>query len=236
MNFIKRYGMVSRVIAICFCVVVYVVFTTHSIFTISRQINYVAEHPYKAMSEINKIRARVLEMNTYLPIFISENENNLDGIRSVLRTSCQENEKSLKILDEIYLGNKETYDFGGKKVLLVEDNELNMEIASELLKFVNLQVEHAENGKVAVDIFRNSKEKEYALIFMDIQMPLMNGYDAARCIRSSEHPAARTIPIIAMTANAFNDDVQAAFDAGMNGHLAKPIDVEVLYKTIARYI
>lgn len=133
-------------------------------------------------------------------------------------------------------GNKETNDFGGKKVLLVEDNELNMEIASELLKFVNLQVEHAENGKVAVDIFRNSKEKEYALIFMDIQMPLMNGYDAARCIRSSEHPAAGTIPIIAMTANAFNDDVQAAFDAGMNGHLAKPIDVEVLYKTIARYI
>lgn len=134
------------------------------------------------------------------------------------------------------VGNKETYDFGGKKVLLVEDNELNMEIASELLKFVNLQVEHAENGKVAVDIFRNSKEKEYALIFMDIQMPLMNGYDAARCIRSSEHPAAGTIPIIAMTGNAFNDDVQAAFDAGMNGHLAKPIDVEVLYKTIARYI
>ena len=134
------------------------------------------------------------------------------------------------------VGNKETYDFGGKKVLLVEDNELNMEIASELLKFVNLQVEHAENGKVAVDIFRNSKEKEYALIFMDIQMPLMNGYDAARCIRSSEHPAAGTIPIIAMTANAFNDDVQAAFDAGMNGHLAKPIDVEVLYKTIARDI
>lgn len=134
------------------------------------------------------------------------------------------------------VGNKETYDFGGKKVLLVEDNELNMEIASELLKFVNLQVEHAENSKVAVDIFRNSKEKEYALIFMDIQMPLMNGYDAARCIRSSEHPAAGTIPIIAMTANAFNDDVQAAFDAGMNGHLAKPIDVEVLYKTIARYI
>lgn len=134
------------------------------------------------------------------------------------------------------VGNKEMYDFGGKKVLLVEDNELNMEIASELLKFVNLQVEHAENGKVAVDIFRNSKEKEYALIFMDIQMPLMNGYDAARCIRSSEHPAAGTIPIIAMTANAFTDDVQAAFDAGMNGHLAKPIDVEALYKTIARYI
>ena len=142
------------------------------------------------------------------------------------------NENTFKATDRSH--TKDTLK--GYTILVVEDNELNMEIASELLKFVNLQVEHAENGKVAVDIFRNSKEKEYALIFMDIQMPLMNGYDAARCIRSSEHPAAGTIPIIAMTANAFNDDVQAAFDAGMNGHLAKPIDVEVLYKTIARYI
>ena len=130
------------------------------------------------------------------------------------------------------VGNKETYDFGGKKVLLVEDNELNMEIASELLKFVNLQVEHAENGKVAVDIFRNSKEKEYALIFMDIQMPLMNGYDAARCIRSSEHPAAGTIPIIAMTANAFDEDRKKSNAAGMNAHLAKPLGVKRLIGTI----
>ena len=133
------------------------------------------------------------------------------------------------------VGNKETYDFGGKKVLLVEDNELNMEIASELLKFVNLQVEHAENGKVAVDIFRNSKEKEYALIFMDIQMPLMNGYDAARCIRSSEHPAAGTIPIIAMTANAFAEDVQLSLKAGVNEHIAKPIEITTLYKIITKW-
>ena len=132
------------------------------------------------------------------------------------------------------VGNKETYDFGGKKVLLVEDNELNMEIASELLKFVNLQVEHAENGKVAVDIFRNSKEKEYALIFMDIQMPLMNGYDAARCIRSSEHPAAGTIPIIAMTAHVFDEDVKQCLEAGMNAHLPKPLQMEKVVSTIAR--
>ena len=132
------------------------------------------------------------------------------------------------------VGNKETYDFGGKKVLLVEDNELNMEIASELLKFVNLQVEHAENGKVAVDIFRNSKEKEYALIFMDIQMPLMNGYDAARCIRSSEHPAAGTIPIIAMTANAFEEDRQAALAAGMDDYVAKPVEISELFRTIMK--
>ena len=134
------------------------------------------------------------------------------------------------------VGNKETYDFGGKKVLLVEDNELNMEIASELLKFVNLQVEHAENGKVAVDIFRNSKEKEYALIFMDIQMPLMNGYDAARCIRSSEHPAAGTIPIIAMTANAFEEDKQKAFAAGMDAYITKPVDVVSMMKTLHQII
>ena len=134
------------------------------------------------------------------------------------------------------VGNKETYDFGGKKVLLVEDNELNMEIASELLKFVNLQVEHAENGKVAVDIFRNSKEKEYALIFMDIQMPLMNGYDAARCIRSSEHPAAGTIPIIAMTANAFAEDVQLAKNTGMNGHIAKPLDMNKLNDVLENWL
>ena len=120
--------------------------------------------------------------------------------------------------------------------MLVEDNELNMEIASELLKFVNLQVEHAENGKVAVDIFRNSKEKEYALIFMDIQMPLMNGYDAARCIRSSEHPAAGTIPIIAMTANAFQEDAEKCIAAGMNAHLAKPLDIEKVKMTIYKYI
>ena len=97
---------------------------------------------------------------------------------------------------------------------------------------MNLQVEHAENGKVAVDIFRNSKEKEYALIFMDIQMPLMNGYDAARCIRSSEHPAAGTIPIIAMTANAFEEDRKKALAKGMNGHIAKPVDAEKVEKTI----
>ena len=121
-------------------------------------------------------------------------------------------------------------------VLLVEDNELNMEIAAELLKFANLQVDVAENGQVAVDLFVNSKAKEYALIFMDIQMPEMNGYDATRCIRASKHTDAQEIPIIAMTANAFRDDVQAALDAGMNGHLAKPIDVNTIYEMIAKHI
>ena len=127
-------------------------------------------------------------------------------------------------------------DYTGKRILLVEDNELNREIGVEILQMTGAEVETAENGKIAVEKVEASPEGLYDLVFMDIQMPLMNGYDAARCIRSSEHPAAGTIPIIAMTSKACREENQAAFDAGMNGHLAKPIDVEVLYKTIARYI
>ena len=166
MNFIKRYGMVSGVIAICFCVVVYVVFTTHSIFTISRQINYVAEHPYKAMSEINKIRARVFEMNTYLPIFISENENNLDGIRSVLRTSCQENEKSLKILDEIYLGNKEDL------------TELNGAL-DELKKALIQSVENSENNKLDRPAVQKYFDKEIEPIRVKTDTAIQKVIDSA---------------------------------------------------------
>ena len=166
MNFIKRYGMVSGVIAICFCVVVYVVFTTHSIFTISRQINYVAEHPYKAMSEINKIRARVFEMNTYLPIFISENENNLDGIRSVLSTSCQENEKSLKILDEIYLGNKEDL------------SELNGAL-DELKKALIQSVENSENNKLDRPAVQKYFDKEIEPIRVKTDTAIQKVIDSA---------------------------------------------------------
>ena len=126
------------------------------------------------------------------------------------------------------------YDFAGKKVLLAEDNELNAEIAVELLKLVGLEVDHAANGQEAVELFQQSAAA-YLMIFMDIQMPVMNGYEAARIIRNSDAAAAQSIPIIAMTANAFRDDVQAALDAGMNGHIAKPIDVDILYKTISEY-
>ena len=166
MNFIKKYGMISGVIAICFCVVLYVVFTTHSIFTISRQINYVAEHPYKAMSEINKIRVRVLEMNTYLPIFISENENNLDGIRSVLRTSYQENEKSLKILDEIYLGNKEDL------------TELNGAL-DELKKALIQSVENSENSNMDRQAVQKYFDKEIEPIRVKTDIAIQKVIDSA---------------------------------------------------------
>lgn len=128
------------------------------------------------------------------------------------------------------------YDFGGKRALLVEDNEFNREIGQEFLEMVNVEVDHAANGQEAVEKLVNSSSGRYDLILMDVQMPVMNGYEATKAIRASSHPDAQTIPIIAMTANAFSEDVAQAVAAGMNGHLAKPIDVNELYRILARYL
>jgi signal transduction histidine kinase/CheY-like chemotaxis protein len=121
------------------------------------------------------------------------------------------------------------------RVLLVEDNELNMEIASEILKEEGILVDSAENGKIAVDKFMASKPGDYDVILMDIMMPVMNGYEATRAIRSSDHPLAKTIPIVAMTANAYREDVDKAFAAGMDEHVPKPIDIKHLMKVLERY-
>lgn len=127
-------------------------------------------------------------------------------------------------------------DFSGRRVLLVEDNELNREIAREVLEMAGLTVEEAENGQIAVDMFSASQTGYYSLILMDIQMPVMNGYDAAAAIRALKHPDALRIPILAMTANAFVEDIQAAKAAGMNEHLAKPIDFETLGVALKKYL
>lgn len=132
--------------------------------------------------------------------------------------------------------NKESYDFHGKKVLLAEDNALNTEIAIELLHSVNLNVDHAENGQIAVDKFLTAPIGTYDIILMDIQMPVMNGYQATKAIRSSSHPNAKSIPIFAMTADAFTENVAEALSAGMNGHIAKPIDTHILYRTLRNCI
>lgn len=120
----------------------------------------------------------------------------------------------------------------GRHVLLVEDNEINREIAMELLKMVEITVDYAGDGQEAVDKFLALGEN-YDLILMDVQMPVMDGYRATQAIRSSGHPRAGSIPIIAMTADAFHEDVVRATEAGMDGHLAKPIDPERLYQTLA---
>lgn len=127
---------------------------------------------------------------------------------------------------------EEPYDFTGKRVLLAEDNALNREIAVELLHMVNMEVDTAENGEEAVAVFEKSEPGTYQGILMDVQMPVLDGYGATRQIRELNHPQAGTIPIWAMTANVFNEDIAAALSAGMNGHIAKPIDTAVLYRTL----
>lgn len=123
----------------------------------------------------------------------------------------------------------------GRRVLLVEDNELNREIALELLSMAEVVVDWAKNGQEAVDKFLISGDT-YDLILMDVQMPIMDGYQATEAIRKSGHPKAQSIPIAAMTADAFHEDVVRASEAGMNGHLAKPIDPELLYQTVSEMI
>jgi len=121
----------------------------------------------------------------------------------------------------------------GKHVLLCEDHPLNQEIACQLLEDKGMVVSVAEDGKQGVEMFNDSGIGFYDLILMDIRMPIMDGYEAARCIRMLDRPDAGKVVIIAMTADAFSDDVQKCLDAGMNAHIAKPIDPNALYKKIA---
>ena len=121
----------------------------------------------------------------------------------------------------------------GKKILLCEDNELNIEIAQILLREKGMEVTTAEDGAAGRDLFVASAAAEYAAILMDIHMPVMDGYEATAAIRSSGHPRAASVPIIAMTADAYAEDVQKCLSAGMNAHIAKPIAPAVLYQTLA---
>ena len=127
-------------------------------------------------------------------------------------------------------------DFNGKRVLLVEDNEINLEIARTLIEESGVQVEEAYNGEEAVRKVSESAERYYDLVFMDIQMPVMNGYDAARAIRALPRGDARAVPIIAMTADAFVEDVRNAQAAGMDGHIAKPLDVQTMALKLNGYL
>ena len=124
----------------------------------------------------------------------------------------------------------------GTRILLTEDNDLNAEIATELLQEEGCTVDRAKDGVECVDMLEKAANGTYQLILMDIQMPVMNGYDAARKIRRLDDPQKANIPIIAMTANAFTEDKQAALDAGMNDHIAKPINMNVLVPTIRKYL
>ena len=125
-------------------------------------------------------------------------------------------------------------DLAGISILVAEDNDINWEIISAMLGMFGIVTERAENGQICVDKMKAAERGQYALVFMDIQMPVMNGLDAARNIRALEDPWASSIPIIAMTADAFSENVTECLNAGMNGHIAKPVDIRLVIKEIRR--
>ena len=135
--------------------------------------------------------------------------------------------------DEI---QKETISFQGYRVLVVEDNELNSEIAQCLLEERGFEVDCVYDGAEATERIRTTKPGTYDVILMDIMMPVMNGLEAARAIRSMDREDCHTIPIIAMSANAFDDDLKKSVECGMNGHLSKPVEVDKLYRTLDEVI
>ena len=124
----------------------------------------------------------------------------------------------------------------GRRVLIVEDLPENAEIVQDLLELEEMQTEHAENGQIALDMFSASQPGDFDAILMDLRMPVMDGLEAARRIRALDRPDAKRIPILALTANAFESDIRASQDAGMDAHLAKPTDAEMLYQTLRRLI
>ncbi len=133
-------------------------------------------------------------------------------------------------------GGKEKVRQHAGRILLAEDNEINQEIAAAILGDAGFMTEIAGNGQIAVNMLKASEPGYYQLVLMDVQMPVMDGYEATRTIRRLEDPALASIPILAMTANAFEEDRQQALDSGMNGHLSKPIDVEALLTTLDKIL
>ena len=130
----------------------------------------------------------------------------------------------------------EEMDLTGYRCLLVEDNELNAEIATEILEETGLTVEHVWDGAEAVEAVTQAPDGKYDIVLMDIQMPKMNGYDACRAIRATDRPYCKLVPIVAMTANAFAEDVEAAKTAGMDAHIAKPLDLKAFARIIAQFV
>jgi signal transduction histidine kinase/DNA-binding response OmpR family regulator len=179
--------------------------------------------PFEAWSSIeNEFRAQNIDIPRFVlkPLFPS---TLLAAIRAVSTPDIPETETS----DELF--------FPDKKLLLVEDIDINREIFTTLLEDSGIVIDEAENGRIGFEAFRDNQDK-YDIVIMDIQMPEMNGLEAARAIRALGTPQAQAVPIIAMTANAFREDIDACLDAGMNGHLMKPIDLDALGAKLKEYL
>lgn len=134
------------------------------------------------------------------------------------------------------LAEKKRAPLAGRRILLAEDIEINAEIVSDVLDMEDAVTEIAENGRIAVEMFRDSAPGYYSAVLMDIRMPEMDGLEAAEAIRATDREDAKRIPIIALTANAFDEDVQRSMQAGMNAHLSKPVDPDLLYQTLGELI
>ena len=139
-------------------------------------------------------------------------------------------------VDEVPADSGADVDFSGCRALVAEDNEINWEILKELLSDMGMELDWAENGQICADKFQSSEQGYYDLIFMDVRMPVMNGYEATETIRGFDRPDAGTIPIIAMTADAFSEDIKRCLDSGMNAHTAKPINLEEVKSLMKKYI
>ena len=157
------------------------------------------------------------------PLFLSE-------LRSCLYSIVNAEE------EERLENDSRRVEFSPGHILLAEDNELNQEIAEAILEEAGFTIETAENGQIAVDMLKASEPGYYQLVLMDVQMPVMNGYDATKAIRRLENKELASIPVLAMTANAFEEDKQQALKSGMNGHIAKPIDVDKLFETLSEVL
>jgi CheY-like chemotaxis protein len=131
---------------------------------------------------------------------------------------------------------KDRSDLSGRRILMAEDVLINAEIMKKIIETRGAEIDHAENGSVALEMFRNSSQNYYDAVLMDIRMPVMDGLEATKAIRALDRPDAEDVPIIAMTANAFDEDVQRSLQVGMNAHLSKPVEPDLLYQTLEELI
>ena len=149
-------------------------------------------------------------------------------------TVLEEFRKAFKKKNELLLASKA--DLKGRRILMAEDVDINAEIMIMILSTRQIEVDLAENGKIAVDMFESHPEGYYDAILMDMRMPVMNGLEATRAIRALDRTDAGEIPVIALTANAFDEDVQRSLQAGLNAHLSKPVEPDSLFNTLERLI
>ena len=137
---------------------------------------------------------------------------------------------------EFQVEENKSINLTGHRILVAEDNSLNWEVLHELLSDLGLDLEWAENGQICTEMFEKAEPYYYDAILMDVRMPIMTGYEATQAIRASKKPDAQTIPIIAMTADAFSEDIQKCLESGMNAHTAKPVNIEELIMLLKRYM